>query len=57
MQEKVFFTILFILSSEDLPCLYLLSRFCFSDFLFREKEKYKYICDDMDSTFAELTGY
>ncbi|KOC66151.1 Tropomyosin-2 [Habropoda laboriosa] len=27
------------------------------DFLFREKEKYKYICDDMDSTFAELTGY
>lgn len=31
--------------------------FVLSDFLFREKEKYKYICDDMDSTFAELTGY
>lgn len=45
-------------------CLYFASTFssnssrsCFPDFLFREKEKYKYICDDMDSTFAELTGY
>ncbi|KAJ6645314.1 Tropomyosin-2 [Pseudolycoriella hygida] len=27
------------------------------DRLFYEKEKYKAICDDMDSTFAELTGY
>lgn len=28
-----------------------------SDELFHEKEKYKAICDDLDSTFAELTGY
>ncbi|XP_015124574.1 tropomyosin-2-like [Diachasma alloeum] len=27
------------------------------DWLFREKQKSKYICDDMDSTFAALTGY
>lgn len=29
----------------------------FTDRLFQEKEKYKAICDDLDSTFAELTGY
>lgn len=29
----------------------------FADRLFHEKEKYKAICDDLDSTFAELTGY
>lgn len=34
-----------------------LTNAAFPDFLFREKEKYKYICDDMDSTFSELTGY
>lgn len=28
-----------------------------SDTLFNDKEKYKSICDDLDSTFAELTGY
>lgn len=28
-----------------------------TDTLFREKEKTKAICDDLDSTFAELTGY
>lgn len=28
-----------------------------SDRLSKEKEKYKYICDDLDSTFSELTGY
>ncbi|KYN37321.1 Tropomyosin-2 [Trachymyrmex septentrionalis] len=27
------------------------------DYLLKEKEKYKYICDDLDSTFSELTGY
>lgn len=27
------------------------------DTLFGEKEKYKAICDDLDGTFAELTGY
>lgn len=30
---------------------------CFSDDLFKEKEKSKEITDDLDSTFAELTGY
>lgn len=29
----------------------------FTDALFNEKEKYKAICDDLDGTFAELTGY
>lgn len=29
----------------------------FPDALFSEKEKYKAICDDLDGTFAELTGY
>jgi len=29
----------------------------FADRLFNEKEKYKAICDDLDQTFAELTGY
>lgn len=28
-----------------------------ADNLFGEKEKYKSITDDLDSTFAELTGY
>lgn len=28
-----------------------------ADRLFHEKEKYKAICDDLDQTFAELTGY
>lgn len=32
-------------------------RFDVSDTLFREKEKTKAICDDLDSTFAELTGF
>lgn len=32
-------------------------RFNVSDSLFREKEKTKAICDDLDSTFAELTGF
>ncbi|XP_015171264.1 PREDICTED: tropomyosin-2-like isoform X3 [Polistes dominula] len=27
------------------------------DYLFKEKEKYRYMCNDMDSTFAELTGF
>ncbi|EFN74685.1 Tropomyosin-2 [Camponotus floridanus] len=27
------------------------------DYLSKEKEKYKFICDDLDSTFSELTGY
>ncbi|KOB78933.1 Tropomyosin-1 [Operophtera brumata] len=27
------------------------------DTLFSQKEKYKAICDDLDGTFAELTGY
>ncbi|CAB3359044.1 Hypothetical predicted protein [Cloeon dipterum] len=27
------------------------------DELVHEKEKYKYICDDLDQTFSELTGY
>lgn len=27
------------------------------DKLFKQKEQCKYICDDLDSTFAELTGY
>lgn len=29
----------------------------FLDYLSKEKEKYKFICDDLDSTFSELTGY
>lgn len=29
----------------------------FADKLMSEKDKYKAICDDLDSTFAELTGY
>jgi tropomyosin-2 len=29
----------------------------FTDDLFHEKEKYKSICDDLDQTFSELTGY
>lgn len=28
-----------------------------SDELREEKEKYKAVCDDMDATFAEMTGY
>jgi len=28
-----------------------------SDELKEEKEKYKAVCDDMDATFAEMTGY
>lgn len=28
-----------------------------SDELREEKEKYKAVCDDMDTTFAEMTGY
>lgn len=32
-------------------------KMLFADRLFHEKEKYKAICDDLDSTFAELTGY
>lgn len=32
------------------------SRFL-SDELREEKEKYKAVCDDMDATFAEMTGY
>ncbi|CAL1689052.1 unnamed protein product [Lasius platythorax] len=27
------------------------------DYLSKEKEKYKFICNDLDSTFSELTGY
>lgn len=27
------------------------------DELREEKEKYKAVCDDMDATFAEMTGY
>ncbi|KAI4501023.1 hypothetical protein M0802_003826 [Mischocyttarus mexicanus] len=27
------------------------------DYLLKEKEKYRYMCNDMDSTFAELTGF
>lgn len=29
----------------------------FLDYLSKEKEKYKFICNDLDSTFSELTGY
>lgn len=32
-------------------------QFFVADDLFRQKEKHKAICDDLDSTFAELTGY
>lgn len=28
-----------------------------TDRLFHEKEKYKSMCDDLDSTYAELTGF
>lgn len=35
--------------------IYLITNF--TDALFNEKEKYKAICDDLDGTFAELTGY
>lgn len=28
----------------------------FADELVHEKEKYKYICDDLDMTFTELIG-
>jgi len=28
-----------------------------SDELREEKEKYKAVCDDMDATFADMTGY
>lgn len=28
--------------------------FSFADELVHEKEKYKYICDDLDQTFSEL---
>lgn len=60
MQEKVPFTIFFTLSANAFNRIFsydLCLWFFPPDFLFREKEKYKYICDDMDSTFAELTGY
>lgn len=30
---------------------------CVLDELREEKEKYKAVCDDMDATFAEMTGY
>lgn len=32
-------------------------EFFILDYLLKEKEKYKFICDDLDSTFSELTGY
>lgn len=31
--------------------------YCLSDELREEKEKYRAVCDDMDITFAEMTGY
>lgn len=58
-REGVFFFFFsYLLHNQTFSFLRIYNRaFPLSDFLFREKEKYKYICDDMDSTFAELTGY
>lgn len=33
------------------------NNYSVSDELREEKEKYKAVCDDMDATFAEMTGY
>lgn len=32
-------------------------KFIFSDELREEKEKFRAICDDMDITFAEMSGF
>jgi len=36
---------------------YIIEKLLVLDELREEKEKYKAVCDDMDATFAEMTGY
>lgn len=36
---------------------YIIEKLLVLDELREEKEKYKAVCDDMDLTFAEMTGY
>lgn len=54
----MFFTSISSTYISDNPSVYAAdTNAILSDALFNEKEKYKAICDDLDGTFAELTGY
>ena len=54
MREGIFMKFLYTITY---MIIFHFNQFFFSDRLRKEKEKFKYICDDLDSTFAELTGY
>lgn len=58
---SLFFPISFMMSYISIRIACLSHKACFvvhlfADELVHEKEKYKYICDDLDMTFTELIG-